>query len=160
MSVISPDNWRAQPWTNGLGVTHEILRVPDQADYDLRVSLAEVTQSCPFSQFRGYRRLTMLADGGPIALGSFTLLHVGELVEVPGELELDAVVTTPARLLNVLVRPDVRCTLGYGPTDQPVRIVIALNHGGALPRWHTRVFDEPTPIDAAECAWICVPDRW
>ncbi len=50
--LITPAEWRSQPWKNGLGVTHEVWR--DRDDYDVRVSVAEDVTPAPFSRFPGY----------------------------------------------------------------------------------------------------------
>ena len=98
---ITPNAWRLQPWKNGRGVTSEVIRVPDADDYHLRISVAEVIESGPFSTFPGYTRWSFLLAGGPIWLNEAPLV---ELVELPGELEIDARVAAPATLLNVLGR--------------------------------------------------------
>ena len=98
---IAPNAWRAQPWKNGRGVTSEVIRVPDAEDYHLRLSVAEVIESGPFSTFPGYTRWSLLLAGGPIWLNDRPLL---DLVELPGELQLEARLAAPATLLNVLGR--------------------------------------------------------
>jgi len=54
--IVAPGEFRAQPWKNGGGVTHEIIRWPDSDAYDVRISLAEDRVAGPFSQFPGYQR--------------------------------------------------------------------------------------------------------
>jgi uncharacterized protein len=52
------------PWKNGGGMTTEILAEPNAGGgYLWRLSIAEVTQSGPFSDFSGYDRTIMLIDG-------------------------------------------------------------------------------------------------
>src|SRR6185436_5214258 len=38
--VIASGAWKAQPWKNGRGTTWGVLRIPDAAEYDLRISVA------------------------------------------------------------------------------------------------------------------------
>lgn len=99
MLVITPDAWRAQPWKNGRGVTHEVLRLPDVDNYDLRISVARVTESGPFSTFPGYTRWSLL-DGGPIQLAG----HALGMVELDGGAQFDAIVGGAATLLNIIGR--------------------------------------------------------
>ena len=98
---IAPNAWRVQPWKNGRGVTSEVIRVPDTDDYHLRISVAEVIESGPFSTFPGYTRWSLLLAGGPIWLNEAQLVG---LVELPGEVQIEARVAAPATLLNVLGR--------------------------------------------------------
>lgn len=146
--VIQPTQWRPQPWKNGRGVTSEVLRVPDREDYEVRVSVAEVTAPGPFSTFPGYRRATTLLGGGPIALvidGVVRPLARGVLVDFAGEAACEArEVAAPAHLLNVLVRPGVR--VGIGATA-------AADIAFDLATHATRVFDAPAPV-AGDVVWI------
>ncbi|HEY0193157.1 MAG TPA: HutD family protein, partial [Kofleriaceae bacterium] len=70
--ILTPDQFRAQPWKNGGGVTYEIVRWPDSpepaAAYDIRISLADDTLPAAFSRFPGYRRWSFLAGPAPIVL--------------------------------------------------------------------------------------------
>jgi hypothetical protein len=45
--IVRPIEFRPQPWKNGGGVTHEIVRWPDAEAYDVRVSLADDPTSMP-----------------------------------------------------------------------------------------------------------------
>lgn len=49
--IVAPAEFRSQPWKNGGGVTHEIVRWPDNERYEVRVSLADDRVPGPFSQF-------------------------------------------------------------------------------------------------------------
>jgi environmental stress-induced protein Ves len=73
--------WRAaerpaQPWRNGGGVTREVARHPAElapdrpaaADFDWRVSVAEVERDGPFSAFEGVDRVIVLVDGAAMTL--------------------------------------------------------------------------------------------
>lgn len=130
MKVIERAAWTAQPWKNGRGTTLEIVRwrlatdidqrpmrspagglmwafesCAADEDYDLRVSLAEVSDSGPFSRFPGYRRHSILVGPAPIHLGDVALIAPGDHIELPGETGITAIVPAgPTQLLNVLVR--------------------------------------------------------
>lgn len=138
MRVITPSQWRAQPWKNGRGVTSEVLRRPDRDDYDLRVSVAEVVQSGPFSTFPGYTRWSLLLAGGPIWLGDHRLTG---LYEIDGSAPLEARVEAPARLLNIIGR---QLRVGVGAcTDADIVF--------DLETYETRVLDAPARLTGV---WI------
>ncbi|MGE0546837.1 MAG: HutD family protein [Kofleriaceae bacterium] len=154
MYDIAPASWRTQAWRNGGGITHELLRQPDRDDYALRLSIAEVTRSGPFSQFGGYRRWTMLVEGGPLELAGARLATVGDLVELDGEQHVTAAITGTAKLLNVLARNDTARMVGFGATPRALAVAIAICDGAVMPLWNLRVFDSPTVFDARCCAWV------
>ena len=157
MRVIVQHAWGAQPWKNGAGTTHEIWRTPDgEPDYDVRVSVAEVTESGTFSLFPGYRRWSFLVGTAPIELlhGSpFHLVAQGDHIELPGEASITATLRAgPTHLLNILAR--VPIVVGHGPSAHPVRFVFALVPRPQLARWEAAVLDSPAPIDTTDCIWI------
>ena len=82
--------FRASPWRNGGGVTHEAMRRPSTGDaYDWRVSVAEIASSGPFSAFDGYRRHMLLLSGAGLELefpdGRLArLLRPGDLTSFAG----------------------------------------------------------------------------
>lgn len=155
---IDPGAWRAQPWRNGGGITHEIARWPEQGDpYDVRISLAEVARSGPFSQFPGYRRWSVLADErAEIALvtaaGTRRLTRLGEWIELDGAAAIEAEVAAPVHLLNVLARPGVE--VGVGAPPSAVRFAFALAAVPELARWHALVFDPPARLDRRALVWV------
>ena len=112
--VILPSSWRTQPWKNGRGVTREVLRLPDVDDYEVRISVADVVESGPFSTFPGYRRWTLLLEGGPIYLGRAS---TDELLALDGDHEVEARVDAPGRLLNVIAKPHVQVGVGESIAD-------------------------------------------
>ncbi len=65
-------DYRAMRWANGLGVTTELARVPQEGErYRWRISIATVDSDGPFSAFPGYDRvITMLkGDGMELSFG-------------------------------------------------------------------------------------------
>ncbi|MFC8454727.1 HutD family protein [Kitasatospora sp. NPDC057223] len=61
----------ATPWLNGGGVTREVAGAPagsGLADFDWRVSLADVAQGGPFSVFAGVDRVITVVEGAGMAL--------------------------------------------------------------------------------------------
>lgn len=66
MSIVRFDALKAVPWKNGLGITREIVVVPQGAtmdDFVWRVSIADVDTGSPFSVFPGIDRTIVLLDG-------------------------------------------------------------------------------------------------
>jgi environmental stress-induced protein Ves len=56
------------PWRNGGGVTRELLAWPGAGDWQVRMSVAEVTQDGPFSRFEGVQRWFAVLDGAGVRL--------------------------------------------------------------------------------------------
>ena len=56
------------PWRNGGGVTRELLAWPDPQDWLLRVSVADIHVSGPFSVYPGIDRWFAVLDGGAVCL--------------------------------------------------------------------------------------------
>lgn len=138
--LITPAEWKSQPWKNGLGVTHEVWR--DRDDYDLRVSVAEDTTPAPFSRFPGYHRWSILLEPAPITLVidgvTRELVNVGDVVDHDGEAVVESIALPagPTKLLNVLARS---ARVGIGVPPGPVRFVFALDEQPSLARWHARL---------------------
>jgi hypothetical protein len=148
--IIPPTEFRAQPWKNGGGVTHEILRWPDASadDYQLRISLAEDRAAAPFSRFPGYRRWSFLADAAPIQLDvagtPHALTALGDVLEIDGDVPITCTLPAgPTRLLTFLVRHDTTLFVGRGPTASPIGFVFALSDLPWLPAGHAAIFDPP-----------------
>lgn len=144
LRIIAPAEFRAQPWKNGGGVTHEIVRWPDNEAYDVRVSLAEDRAPAPFSRFPGYRRWSFLAAAAPIVLDVAGVVHElvapGDHIEVDGDVAIACELPAgPTRLLNFLVRNGVAVQIGHGPCPLPVRFVFALAAMPWLPEGHAAV---------------------
>jgi environmental stress-induced protein Ves len=71
--LIRLDDVAATPWRNGGGVTRELLAWPlghggVAADWDWRLSVAEVTASGPFSRFDGVQRWFAVLQGEGVRL--------------------------------------------------------------------------------------------
>jgi environmental stress-induced protein Ves len=146
--IIVPAEFRTQPWKNGGGVTHEIVRWPDSEPYDVRVSLADDRAPGPFSRFPGYRRWSFLAAGAPIALDIGGVVHelvtLGDHIEVDGDVAISCTLPAgPTRLLSFFVRDGISARIGRGPCPVPVRFAFALAGMPWLPAGHAAVFDPP-----------------
>ena len=67
-TVVCVADVAAVPWQNGGGVTRELLAWPDPQDWLLRVSVAEINASGPFSSYPGVDRWFAVLDGGAVRL--------------------------------------------------------------------------------------------
>ena len=76
---VSLDDCTPQAWRNGGGRTRELLAWPQQTDWQLRVSVADIDHGGPFSPFPGIERWFAVVDGagvelalpdGPVSVGS------------------------------------------------------------------------------------------
>jgi len=66
--VIAANECRRERWKNGTGWTREIVRTPDRADWDWRLSIAEIEQDGPFSSYPGIDRELVLIRGNGLRL--------------------------------------------------------------------------------------------
>ena len=57
-----------QPWRNGGGVTRQLLALPDEQDWTVRISVADVTRDGPFSSFPGVHRCFAVLSGEGVRL--------------------------------------------------------------------------------------------
>jgi environmental stress-induced protein Ves len=68
LTHLTERDYETRPWKNGKGVTTEIHFEPpggDQRDFDLRISLAPITEAGSFSSFTGAdRRITLIEGEG------------------------------------------------------------------------------------------------
>jgi environmental stress-induced protein Ves len=58
------------PWKNGSGTTRELLAWPTAANWIVRVSVADINASGPFSQYEGVDRWFAVLGGGDVALAT------------------------------------------------------------------------------------------
>jgi hypothetical protein len=58
----------AQPWRNGGGLTRELLAWPSRQDWIVRVSVADIAASGPFSAFPGIDRWFAVLEGEGVVL--------------------------------------------------------------------------------------------
>lgn len=96
-------------WKNGGGVTRDIL--VDGAPEPLRrLSLAAIERDGPFSEYAGYDRVLVLAQGAGISLRidgrpSVTLSRPGDATAFPGESGVDCrLAGGPVQAFNVMTR--------------------------------------------------------
>lgn len=122
MELVEPTSWIAQPWKNGAGTTHELVRWPAEGPFALRISVAEITAPAPFSAFAGYRRWLYLLGGGPVTLAIEGVDHVlaaaGDGVAFAGDAQVAATaVARASRDLNFMIAEEhaAHCEIRRGP---------------------------------------------
>lgn len=102
---------KPQPWRNGGGLTRELLAWPHAADWLLRVSVAEIDRSGPFSAFPDVDRCFAVISGAGVRLalpgGERTLTTGDEPVTFAGEAAPAChLVDGPTIDLNLMLRRD------------------------------------------------------
>jgi hypothetical protein len=124
--VIRSDEWQPQPWRNGGGITHEIVRWPATGEYSVRASVADVERAGPFSTFPGYRRWSTLLAGSIelVVAGDSHALALGMPVEFAGDAAIAAYPRDRATLLNLIAR-DARVGIGAPPAQPQLVVVLA-----------------------------------
>ena len=62
LQVVPASALRTQAWANGAGTTTVIASGPDDANWQWRLSIAEITQDCTFSSYPDTRRQLVALD--------------------------------------------------------------------------------------------------
>lgn len=100
--VVDLKHCPAQPWRNGGGLTRELLTWPQADGWQLRVSVARIARSGPFSPFPGVQRC-------------FAVLHgQGVRLDLPGGARAVTAADSP---LSFDGEAAPMCHLLDGPTD-------------------------------------------
>jgi environmental stress-induced protein Ves len=66
--TVSLDHVPPQPWRNGGGSTQELLTWPAPADWQVRISVAQIEQDGPFSAYPGVQRWFAVVAGAGVVL--------------------------------------------------------------------------------------------
>ncbi len=99
-----------RPWKNGGGLTRELAAWPNAQDWVWRMSVAEVTQSGPFSHFAGVQRWFAVLAGAGVQLDLGATNNPAATLQT---LHLSA--ASPA--LCFAGHLPVHCTLHHGATQ-------------------------------------------
>lgn len=167
--VIPAIDYQRERWRNGLGWTREILRLPEQGDWHLRLSIAEIEQDAAFSAFPGIERELVLLQGEGLRLRFAdgrceTLLPPFQRLRFAGEDELTGeLVDGVTRDFNLMWRRDaLNAELLHRPlvgnmlffTEPQAAWAIHLLAGQAK-------FDDATlpPLQAGDTAWLGAGER-
>lgn len=117
MRLVRFDETPPTRWANGIGETVELWRTPSAGDFDVRLSIATVGSSAPFSPLPGVDRVLVALGVHGLELdvdGVRTVLGQYDGLAFAGESAVAAVgVSESAHDLNLMVRrgvgrPDLR----------------------------------------------------
>jgi environmental stress-induced protein Ves len=131
-TVVIAASVSPQPWRNGGGQTRELLLWPEEANaWRLRISLASVTRSGPFSRYPGVQRWFTVVEGNGVAL-----LVAGK------EYRLNAA-SAPLQFCG---DTPVQCDLLDGPTSD-LNLMVC----GGVGRMQHAVAGEPWSCELSRC---------
>lgn len=169
MRRLGPADYRDMPWKNGGGVTRELLKLPHPTDpsrFLVRLSIATVSASGPFSVFPGVDRTLMILDGAGVAL-SFAGVPKDVVLDqhrqpfaFPGEVEIHCrLLEGPVRDFNLMVdRATAEATLAVvhlapGETRTLAGARTVFLHG-----LEGRASVAGTPLAVEETLWLEAPE--
>jgi uncharacterized protein len=165
MQIVRQSQFKASPWKNGGGITHEAMRVPERGTFRWRVSIAHIDVPGPFSDFAGYVRTMVLLRGAGVALqisdGTRRVMRTaGDLAQFDGALgvecellngpcvDLNLMTSNAMRFTNVRVER-LRGSLSYAtrkdeslvvfPIDAPLQIHPSDGNAAILEPWDLAV---------------------
>ena len=139
------------PWKNGQGFTYEIFKScsADTDRFEWRLSIAEVKEDGPFSNFEGYQRNITVLDGRGMTLHvddhpsgvlgpfqSFTFkgdatttcilaggkIHDFNVIYDPKIVKADVLWLTPEQCQNINIQHDSHCFLISGAGESTVQV--------------------------------------
>ena len=110
IELIRADQYTKMLWKNGAGFTLEIARSVGDADFDWRISMADVTTSGPFSLFPNKQRIISVLNGQGVVLHVDDLpankLNQGDIFAFHGESQVQSELVDGAiRDLNLIYDP-------------------------------------------------------
>jgi hypothetical protein len=167
--VMSALSIAPQAWRNGGGATRELLAWPSAADWQVRISLADIDRDGAFSQFTGVQRWFGVVNGSGVVL-DFDGRQVVQTI-ASDALQFDGALTPHCRLLsgatqdmNLMLRAaDAR----HGAMDSvvsdqvwsnvmPLRALFTTTAGvwtDGLQSKRMQAFDFLYSVDAGAAAW-------
>ncbi len=111
MKILGQKDYRDMAWKNGKGRTVELLRIPHpkvQDLFSLRLSIASMTESGPFSHYPGIERTIILLEGKGVVLDFVDEIKMNlnvklKPIQFAGEAEISAhLIDGPIREFNVM----------------------------------------------------------
>jgi uncharacterized protein len=139
MEVIRKSSFTATPWKNGGGITHEAIRVPAIGKaFRWRVSVAQIENSGPFSDFADYNRKMVLLRGCGVRLtfdgGQQTYLReAGDMAEFDGALATQCdLLDGPCADLNLMVSKSITGVTAWVERLREPRVLHSLSHGTTI----------------------------
>ena len=161
--LVSLEARPAQSWRNGGGITRELLAWPQPADWRVRLSVADVQMSGPFSRFDGVERWFVVLEGDGVVLRSdFATHHLtadSEPFRFDGGLTMDCtLVGGPTRDFNLMAPPGLarmERLRGAAQVRGALGALLALYTHGADAQLH--LGNESVTVPAYHLAWTLAP---
>ena len=98
LEIVCADDISPQAWRNGGGQTRELLAWPDTANWQVRISRADIASDGPFSAFAGVSRWFAVLRGAGVALAFTDGTREVRLGDTP--LQFDGASAPGCRLLE------------------------------------------------------------
>jgi environmental stress-induced protein Ves len=112
IQLLTPSDYRKMRWKNGTGYTLELARSTggNLAEFDWRISMADVTTSGAFSPFQGMQRILTVLEGAGIALqvdGERHTLQTLQSLTFSGDSMVSCeLLADPIRDFNLIYQPE------------------------------------------------------
>ena len=112
IELLTPSDYRKMRWKNGAGYTLELARSAgeDLAEFDWRISMADVTTSGAFSPFHGTQRILTVLEGEGLALqvdGESHTLRSLQSLPFSGDSTVSCeLLAGPIRDFNLIYQPE------------------------------------------------------
>ena len=115
MKVYRSEDFKHMSWKNGKGTTNELIRIPHPKNpefFELRLSIAHMTESGPFSHYPGIERTIILLEGKGVVLDFVDeiKMHMNVIhkpIQFAGEAEIEGTLIDGAiRDFNIMAARD------------------------------------------------------
>jgi environmental stress-induced protein Ves len=123
-SIVSTWDIHPTAWKNGAGTTREIAAYRSAgpaADFDWRISVADLTRDASFSRFSGSDRTFLVASGAGVVLdidGASSVLNEGQSIAFSGERDVSvALPHGPATAVNLMTGRSCRGVMRVLPVE-------------------------------------------
>ncbi|MGH8164635.1 MAG: HutD/Ves family protein, partial [Rhodanobacteraceae bacterium] len=162
LGLVPSTSRRREPWANGSGFTEVILREPDNIEWDIRLSIAQVECDGPFSDLENTQRVLVPLDAAMTLRFADGRESRGERFEV---LRFDGAPAPfgilpegPTRDFNLMLRHEARGDMLARTLvdsmvllrEPGVRWLVYLNRGRA----NVSADEESLTLDPDDTAWI------
>ena len=159
MQILRWADRRTMAWKNGGGVTHEILVSERQTPFDWRISIAEIRQDGPFSEFSGYDRHFCVLEGGvELSLNQQPPLSLTPLtppLKFSGDDKVSARISQASTDLNLMVKKSA-----YHGDIEPIwlkaqpHFECIYGHLILLTTGHIQVPSQEERLNPYDCVWM------
>ncbi len=166
--IVRLDDVAPLPWRNGGGSTRELLAWPSAAQWQWRLSVAEIGSDGPFSAYPGVQRCFAVLQGAGVRLR----LAGGDVALTPDSAPIDfdgaaaphcRLIDGPTRDLNAMALASAgRCRLQRAAAGQDWRSAAPLRAMFCTESVVLRIDGQATALPAAALAWCdaAAGQRW